>query len=197
MRHSIAIHVTRVRVCVRRRGGGTCKRKSQRVRASRRDTGARVPRRERAHATKHRRAGNIKSPFNIFTRAGENDEVSCFLIMYPRTPEPRNSQHGVGAPPPSLPSPSPSSWKSCSLRPSSAPCFLPPPTLIFFLLFPALFFLLRAQTPSRFFLFFFLSLARSLGFLIVLSLHSTPSTLRLSFRAAIYRRDFALVASLP
>lgn len=36
--------------------------------------------------------GNIKSPFNIFTRAGENDEVSCFLIMYPRAPEPRNSR---------------------------------------------------------------------------------------------------------
>lgn len=45
-----------------------------------------------AHATN---AGNIKSPFNIFTRAGENDEVSCFLIMYPRAPEPRNSRLGA------------------------------------------------------------------------------------------------------
>lgn len=37
-------------------------------------------------------AGNIKSPFNIFTSGGENDEVSCFLIMHSRAPEPRNSR---------------------------------------------------------------------------------------------------------
>lgn len=45
-----------------------------------------------AHATN---TGNIKSSFNIFTRASENDEVSCFLIMYPRAPEPRNSRLGA------------------------------------------------------------------------------------------------------
>lgn len=45
-------------------------------------------------------AGNIKSPFNIFTSGGENDEVSCFLIMHSRAPEPRNSRLGAGIHPP-------------------------------------------------------------------------------------------------
>jgi len=54
---------------------------------------------ERAHATS---VGNIKSPFNIFTRAGENDEVSCFLIMYPQAPEPRNSRCDVSERPATL-----------------------------------------------------------------------------------------------
>lgn len=52
-------------------------------------------------------AGNIKSPFNIFTSGGENDEVSCFLIMHSRAPEPRNSRSGNS-----------SSWESCSPGPS-------------------------------------------------------------------------------
>lgn len=61
-------------------------------------------------------AGNIKSPFNIFTSGGENDEVSCFLIMHSRAPEPRNSRLGAGIPPPG---------KAALLVPRFLPLFLP------------------------------------------------------------------------
>lgn len=61
-------------------------------------------------------AGNIKSPFNIFTSGGENDEVSCFLIMHSRAPEPRNSRLRAGILPPGKPA---------LLLPHFLPLFLP------------------------------------------------------------------------
>ena len=65
------------------------------MRASRRNT-KRKSSRACLRGARDEHTGNIKSPFNIFTRAGENDEVSCFLIMQPRAPEPRNSRRGIG-----------------------------------------------------------------------------------------------------
>lgn len=143
-----------------------------------------------AHATS---TGNIKFPFNIFTRAGENDEVSCFLIMYPRTPEPRNSRRMVGESCLPLPFPSPpiSSMVVMKKLLDSTPLLYHPvcPLLIFLLSSP--FFSLPSRANANRLLF----LPRSVAD-VVLSLHSTPSTLRLSFRAAIYRRDFILVVSV-
>lgn len=145
--------------------------------------------------------------------------------MYPRAPEPRNSLVAAsGRPLPlSLSHRRPRSlvarrsWKSCSrLRPSlvSLPrlplgayilSFLPS-----FLPSYVPFFALRAYEAasplaSLFLLLSFLPSFSSscpthsltLSKVNVLSLHSVPSTLRLSCHGAIYRRDSALVALTP
>lgn len=111
--------------------------------------------------------------------------------MYPRAPEPRNSRWGAPALPFGALLRSPAacrSWKSCS-RPRPflllARIVLPLSKLVFFLSFFILFFLfLFPASPPPW---------PPFAGVIVLSLHSAPSTLRLSFRAAIYRRDSSLV----